>query len=116
MQNGKIIKDKDELAKVFDMEHHFSDGLYAKKARIKPGQWLVQHKHNYEHLSVLAQGRCLVTVDGKTTEYVAPAMITIVAGAEHKIFAIEETVWFCIHATEATTEDEVFEQTVVKEI
>jgi len=115
MQDNLIIKDKDELAKVFDMEHHFSDGLYAKKARIKPGQWLVQHKHNYEHLSILAQGRCLVTVNGKTTEYAAPTAITIAAGAEHKVFAIEEVVWFCIHATEAVTVDEVREQTIMKE-
>jgi hypothetical protein len=107
MQDEIIIKDKDELARVFDMEHHFSDGIYAKKARILPGQWLVQHKHNYEHLSIVAQGRCLVTVNGKTTEYVAPTAVTIAAGAEHKVFAIEETVWFCIHATEATTVDEV---------
>jgi quercetin dioxygenase-like cupin family protein len=114
MSDGLVIKDKDELAKVFQMEHHFSDGLYAKKARIRPGQWLVQHKHNYEHMSILAQGRCLVTVEGKTTEYVAPTAIIIAAGAEHKVFAIEETVWYCVHATEATTVDEVREQTIVK--
>jgi quercetin dioxygenase-like cupin family protein len=115
MDDNLIIRDKDELAKVFDMEHYFSDGLYAKKARIKPGQWLVQHKHNYEHMSILAQGRCLVTVEGKTTEYVAPTAIIIAAGAEHKVFAIQETVWFCIHATEATTVDEVRAETIVKE-
>jgi quercetin dioxygenase-like cupin family protein len=65
-------------------------------------------------MSILAQGRCLVTVEGKTTEYVAPTAIIIAAGAEHKVFAIEETVWYCVHATEATTVDEVREQTIVK--
>ena len=100
---------------MFEMEHHFSDGLYAKKARLKPGQSLTQHKHNYEHLSILAQGRCLVTVEGKTTEHVGPKAIVIAAGAAHTVFALEETVWFCIHATDATTVDEMREQTIMKE-
>ena len=39
------------------IKHHFSDHLYAKECFIPAGSILVQHKHEYDHLSILAKGR-----------------------------------------------------------
>ena len=33
--------------------HHFSDGLYAKEMRVRAGQAILKHTHNFSHLSIL---------------------------------------------------------------
>ncbi len=80
--------------------HHFSDGLYAKETHIPAGQMLMQHKHNYSHLSVLAKGKVVVVKDGDIQIVEAPACIEIVAGENHGVKAITDVVWFCVHATD----------------
>jgi hypothetical protein len=80
--------------------HHFSDGLYAKETHIPAGQMLMQHKHNYSHLSVLAKGKVVVVRDGDIQIVEAPACIEIVAGENHGVIAFNDVVWFCVHATD----------------
>jgi quercetin dioxygenase-like cupin family protein len=87
--------------------HHFSDGLYAKQMHIPAKHVARQHVHKYSHLSILAQGKVLVEVDGQQTEYTAPACIEIAAGKQHRVFAYTDAVWFCIHATSETDVDKV---------
>ena len=74
--------------------HNFSDGLYA---------------HKYSHLSILAKGKVLVKTDDFEQEYVAPACIDIKANVNHLIEALEDTVWYCIHATNETDVDKIDE-------
>ena len=96
---------------ILDLAHHFSDGLYAKEIPLKKGSFAVQHKHEYSHLSILAKGRVLVKIDESddVEEFVAPACINIEAGKHHGIMALEDSVWFCIHATEETDLDKIDE-------
>ena len=88
----------------FDLkiQHHFSDGIYAKKMEIPKDHYVVSHKHTYDHLSILESGRVLVEVGDVTTEYEAPACINILAGTHHSIFALEDAYWYCLHATSET--------------
>jgi quercetin dioxygenase-like cupin family protein len=87
--------------------HHFSDGLYAKEMHIPKGFAAGTHAHSYSHLSLLAKGRVKVTTDDYNCEYTAPACIQIKAGIHHMIEAIEDAVWFCIHATDETDPEKV---------
>lgn len=97
------------------IQHHFSDGLYAKQAVFPAGSRVVSHKHNYSHLSILAQGRVLlITDDREPEEYKAPACIEIRAGVNHAIEAIEDAVWFCVHHTDEKDPDRV-DQVVIQE-
>jgi quercetin dioxygenase-like cupin family protein len=91
------------------IKHHFSKGVYAKEAHIAAGLWAEQHKHTYEHMSILASGIVAVEVNGETTIYVAPAVITIAAETVHKVTALKNAVWFCVHATEETDPEKVDE-------
>jgi len=84
------------------IQHHFGGGVYAKETRIPAGYLAVQHKHRHDHLSVLASGAVEVIVDGESTEYTAPACLTIAAGKEHSVLALTDVVWYCIHATDCT--------------
>ena len=45
------------------INHHFSAGVYAKETLIPAGHVLVQHKHKFSHLSILASGSIELMVD-----------------------------------------------------
>jgi len=89
--------------------HHFSDGLYAKRMNLATGSVAVTHSHRYDHLSILATGRVVLTTNGTQTEYVAPACINICAGVHHQIESLEPSIWFCIHATDEADPEKIDE-------
>lgn len=95
--------------------HHFSDGLYAKEMRIPKGYTAMSHQHHYSHLSLLAKGSVLVTTDNDSNKYVSPACIEIKAGVNHAILALEDCVWYCIHATNETNADKI-DKILIKEV
>ena len=99
----------------FNIEHFFSDSVYIKKMELQAGHMSLTHKHVFDHFSILGSGSALVTVDGVQSKYVAPAVIEIKKNQVHKIFAVEDIVWYCIHATELKTPEEIDLQTVVME-
>jgi quercetin dioxygenase-like cupin family protein len=105
VQQGPSIKEG--LNDFLGQLHHFSDGLYAKEMHIPANHCVVSHKHEYSHFSILAQGEVVVEVDENTKHYTAPACVEIKAGAAHKIFAIKDATWFCVHATSETDVDKV---------
>lgn len=89
------------------IHHHFSSGVYAKETRIPAGYVLVQHAHKHDHLSILASGSVEMVVDGVKSIVEAPACLTIAAGKHHGIKSITDVVWYCVHATDCTDENEV---------
>lgn len=96
-----------------DTIHHFSSGVYAKQMRLPKGATALTHKHEYDHLSILAQGVVLLDTPEGRRLYAAPTAVTIRAGIPHGITALEDTVWFCIHATDETDPEKV-DQVVIQ--
>lgn len=97
--------------------HHFSDGLYAKEIHVPEGMMVVQHKHTFSHLSVLAKGKVVVVVDGEEPKVIeAPACLDIKADTNHGIKALTDVVWFCIHATDEKDSSKVDEVIIKKEV
>lgn len=94
--------------------HNFSDGLYAKQMTIPKGFVAGQHAHTFSHLSVLAKGKVLVKTDTDERVYEAPACIEIKKQTNHMITALEDAVWFCIHATDETDVDRIDEVLIQK--
>lgn len=93
--------------------HHFSDGLYSKEIHIPAETMVVQHKHSYAHMSILAKGKVVVLVDDESKIVEAPACLEIAAGKHHAVKALTDCVWFCVHATDekdASKVDEVLIQ------
>ena len=95
------------------IQHHFSDGVYAKETHIPAGQVLIQHKHKFSHLSILASGSIEILIDGKRQIVHAPACLTIEAYKHHGVKSLTDVVWYCIHATECTDADEIDEVLIV---
>jgi len=89
--------------------HHFGGGTYAKETYIPAGCVLVQHQHVYEHLSILASG--VAEVDLALRE--GPCVVVIPARTYHRVRAVTDCVWFCIHATEERDPERVDETLVL---
>jgi quercetin dioxygenase-like cupin family protein len=96
----------DQMSGIFEVDlqviHNFSEGVYAKQMSIPAGYVVGQHAHTFDHLSILAQGKVIVKTDTVEKEYTAPACIEITKYTRHMITAIEDSVWFCVHATDVT--------------
>jgi quercetin dioxygenase-like cupin family protein len=95
------------------IKHHFSSGVYAKETRIPAGHILVQHKHKFDHLSILASGSVEIAVDGVKSIVHAPACLTIEANKHHGVKSLTDVVWYCVHATDCTDTDEIDEVLIV---
>jgi len=103
----KVISELHKVMKgTFEVDlgivHNFSDGLYAKQMFVPKGYVVGTHAHTFSHLSILAKGKVIVRTDDSVAEYTAPACLEIKEGIHHAIEALEDTVWFCIHATDET--------------
>jgi quercetin dioxygenase-like cupin family protein len=109
-----------ELKGLFEVDlgikHHFSSGVYAKQMMLPKGYFAISHAHNYDHLSILASGEVIVKTDDGEQHYTAPACVTIVKGLNHSITALQDAVWFCVHATEETNPDKIDEVVIMKEV
>ena len=90
-----------------EIQHHFSKSVYVKETFIPADKCLVQHTHKFDHLSILAQGSIELIVDGKKSIIHAPACLTIEAGKHHGVKSLTDVIWYCIHATDCTDENEI---------
>ena len=51
----------------------------------------------------------VLTVDDEVFDIEAPACINIKADKHHGVLALEDCVWFCVHATDETDADKIDE-------
>lgn len=93
--------------------HHFVGGLYAKEMRVAAGLVIAQHKHKFDHMSLLSVGSVEIEVDGERSTHVAPALIEIRANAHHGIKALTDVVWYCVHSTDCVDSDEIDETLIL---
>jgi quercetin dioxygenase-like cupin family protein len=91
------------------IKHHFTPDLYAKEMHLPKDHFAVTHKHTYDHISMLYKGSVVVTIDGEESTYTAPSFVLIKAHQEHKIYALDDVVWFCVHETSETDVEKIDE-------
>lgn len=81
------------------IKHHFSaGGVYAREQMLNAGEEVEKHVHDYDHLSYLTSGRVLIEIDGDLNMLEGPCMLEVKAGKKHRIQALTDIVWLCIHA------------------
>lgn len=86
---------REPLVQIGCVANLYSRMMYFKNA----GDIEVGHKHQFDHLTLLAKGTLKVTVEGQSTEFTAPHMIYIHKDKVHELEAIvDDTVAYCIHA------------------
>lgn len=88
----------------------FSRMMHFKQA----GDVELGHKHQFDHLTLLARGKLRVTVDGLTSEFKAPHMIFIAKDKEHELVALEgNTIAYCIHAIRDQNTGDILDPSMV---
>lgn len=80
------------------IQHFHSDDQEARQQELPAGYKVQKHKHSYSHISILAEGKCIVRSGDEEKTYAAPACIVMPAGVPHEIEALEDITWYCIHA------------------
>jgi quercetin dioxygenase-like cupin family protein len=76
------------------------DNVFVKMHRfINAGDTHEGHAHAFDHITLLATGKVLMTHDNGKQEFVAPHLIVTPKGIAHQFTALEAgTVFCCIHA------------------
>ena len=90
--------------------HHMpTDGnpVYIKQMHLPKGYYADTHSHKFDHYGLLGFGVATVELDGEVKEYVGPCVIDIKAGKKHKISALTDITWFCIHSTDEKDQDNI---------
>lgn len=78
-----------------------ADNVEALQMELFKGNTALKHVHSYDHLSILAEGKVVVSSDGsEDVIYTAPACITIKKNVHHAVTALEDSLWYCVHSKE----------------
>lgn len=92
------------VANLFSRQMHF----------VKAGDTELGHKHQFDHLTLLAAGSLRVTVDGNVSEFKAPHMIYIHKDKNHELVALEDdTVAYCIHALRDNNNEDIIDPAMI---
>lgn len=106
-----------DLDSILGVMHFFpteGNPVYMRRMQAKEGHVIGSHRHNYEHYSILCQGRVRSEIGGQVREYETGDVITIPAGIEHKITALTDIIWFCVHGTSETDRENIDEVLIQK--
>ena len=90
-----------------DVKHHFINGVYTKECHLPVGYKFEQHRHTFDHMSILASGTAIIEVDGVETEVTGPAVLNIKARTIHAVTPITPVLWYCIHKTDCTEAEDI---------
>lgn len=93
--------------KHMEVKHHFIGGIYTKECRLPVGFIFDQHRHTFDHQSVLVSGTAVITVDGVSTTHTGPEIMNIKARTVHSVMPLTPVVWLCQHVTDCTDPDDI---------
>lgn len=91
------------------IKHHFSSGVYVREMTLKKDHEVTTHAHAYDHFGLIGSGTALVELDGDMSIHHGPSVVEIKAGKPHRIQAITDITWFCIHATDVSDPEKMDE-------
>jgi quercetin dioxygenase-like cupin family protein len=80
------------------IKHHSAGGVYVREQELKAGFEVEKHSHTYDHLSFLCSGSAILETSGEMQMLHGPCAIEVKAGNAHRIQAVTDIVWLCIHA------------------
>lgn len=94
---GSFIGDSDNCP----LKHTFAPGVYVREIFIPKGTVVVGKIHKHSHPNFLMSGEVVVvTESGGRENLKAPMSMISKAGTKRIVFAVEDTVWITVHATD----------------
>lgn len=86
--------------------HHFGPGICIRERHMPEGMLGLGHRHRVPNINMIVKGMVVVIASGDVNIFVAPHIF--VGEADRKvIYAIEDTVWLNVIATNLTTAEEI---------
>ena len=115
-----VFRLEDEILQMDQIEvevnHYFSDGIYAREMIMPKGLLITGKIHLQEHFCVVSKGVVDVVSDEKTERIEAPFIYSSKPGAKRAIYAHEDAVWTTFHATTETDIDKIEAKVVTNDI
>lgn len=119
---GKVLGLEDEIRnsdnqcteKDFPLIHHFARGLYAREMFHPAGVVVVAKIQKYSHFNFIKKGKVMVAMESGNQIFEAPCLFASKPGAKRAVYALEDTIWITIHATEKTDLEEIEEELIAK--
>ena len=100
---------------VLPLKHSFTDGMYVREIFIPKGTVLVGKIHRHDHPNFLMSGIVdVVTEDGGIERLKAPLSMISPAGTKRAVYAIEDTVWITVHATNETDLEKIEKEVITE--
>lgn len=97
---GEVAERYEEIEQPPMWEFHEADDIFIKQIPLLKAGWtVIQHVHEYDHLTLVASGRVRAWV-GKDDyqDYMAPAVVFVKKGETHRFTALADgTVLYCVH-------------------
>lgn len=90
------------------MRHHFADGVYAREGDIPKGAMFAGRVHLKAQVNIISRGAVIVLTENGPIEMRAPFTMVSPPGAQRAAFALEDTTWTTIIATDETDPDAIF--------
>jgi len=111
----KKVEQLEQMMQAYDpailpITHYFADGIYAREMFMPAGAILTGAVHKTMHMCILSKGHVRIASEDGPIDLVAPATITAPPGTKRAIYALEDSVWTNIHATNETDLDKIVEE------
>jgi len=76
------------------------DNVFVKMFYLEQvGDIITGHAHTFDHITLLARGRVMMSAEGVDKEHVAPKLIVTPKGLIHKFEALDKNcILCCVHA------------------
>ncbi len=101
--------DPDELT-----SHWFCEGVYLRQLKIPKGYTVTGKIHRHACINILLQGSIRIALtDGSQTTMHAPHIFISEPGEKKAGFALEDTIWLNVHATDEKDLQKIEEQLIV---
>ncbi len=94
--------------------HDFCEGVYIRTLKIPKGFTVVGKIHRHACFNILLSGSIQIALtDGSSVTMTAPHVFKSEPGEKKAGFALEDTIWLNIHATEEKDLQKIEEQLIV---
>lgn len=90
------------------MRHYFADGVYGREGEIPAGHLFAGRVHHKAQINIISMGCVLVLTENGPIEMRAPFTMASPPGAHRAAYALEDTVWTTLIATDETDPEVIF--------
>lgn len=89
------------------LDEVFCNGIYTRQITLLKGTCAVGEIHKQQHINILSKGSVLVLTEDGMEQIDAPQRWVGEPGVKRATFALEDTVWTTIHATQSTSPNDL---------